>query len=119
MHTPFSTLTFGPKAYDGLPPAVRAECYPAWDGRYNLHLQSWSMAEMNVPDYPAVRVHVGDRHPDALAEQLTGGGEADSGVGAGHQGGAAGDVEIHACDGKSDLGSGHVENLPGRRTGRR
>jgi hypothetical protein len=56
-NTPRATLEFGDEFYRSLPERVREVCYP-WDppGRDGVALLDWSMAEMNVPPYPAERV---------------------------------------------------------------
>ena len=56
-NTPRATLEFGGDFYRSLPERVRDVCYP-WDppGRHGVALLDWSMAELNVPPYPAERV---------------------------------------------------------------
>jgi hypothetical protein len=56
-NTPRATLEFGGEFYRSLPERVREVCYP-WDppDRQGVALLDWSMAELNVPPYPAERV---------------------------------------------------------------
>jgi hypothetical protein len=56
-NTPRATLEFGGEFYRSLPEPVRDKCYP-WEppDRHGVGLSEWSMAELNVPAYPAERV---------------------------------------------------------------
>lgn len=80
--TPQVRLEFDAAVHDALPPRVQKECYAVdytWTdtgemspSRYEVNVMMWSIAEMNVPDYPADRVFQG------IARELSrrqGGGE--------------------------------------------
>jgi hypothetical protein len=59
-NTPKASLEFGGEFYRSLPEKVRDATTP-WDppDRHALDLSKWSMAELNVPAYPAERVFRG------------------------------------------------------------
>jgi hypothetical protein len=49
-------LEFGGDVRARLPDSARRVCRPAGRGRYELPMSDWSVAELNVPAYPARRV---------------------------------------------------------------
>lgn len=55
--TPAVTVEFGPSVYRRLPGPVRNQCSPVDWERYRIDLMMWSIAEMNVPEYPEMRMY--------------------------------------------------------------
>lgn len=50
-------VEIGPEVYERLPADVLQHAIPTGEGRYYLDLSDWSMKELNVPVYPAVRIY--------------------------------------------------------------
>jgi len=67
-------VVLSPAAYESLPPEVQPFALAYFDGTYVLDFGAWSMAELNVPVYPAERVFHGlfrelrARAPDGTAD---------------------------------------------------
>jgi hypothetical protein len=60
-------IEFDKEVFDALPPSVQRECFGSGEN-YEVNLTSWSIAELNVPDYPADRV---EQHiAEALARRF-------------------------------------------------
>jgi hypothetical protein len=57
-NTPQVWIEFDQTVYDSLPPKVQNECRDTGIDRYEVNLMMWSIAELNVPDYPAERVEI-------------------------------------------------------------
>jgi hypothetical protein len=57
-NTPIAHIEFDRQVYAQLPPAVQEKCWKYSEDSYELHYTLWTIAELNVPDYPAERVQI-------------------------------------------------------------